>query len=345
MYIIFRYPSLSSKMLANFRAKVYSPTNRWHWSESSALFTGERGKTGAVIRVDLTARPSHVVRFPEDRLLGAFQKTARSALTQCWRSVVDIASKAESMIDANIAPLLSSDSGKRDETLEADASMEPIKEANRVTQDTPGYAPENEELGNRSGVPHGSDADLPIGRVNSIKDESVNGIDERADSSSEDYIGLSAKIFGLDFTTVSICPLANYSFGKKEVESQGQEARGASLDEIRNHREMRYQERGMRRSVAAILLVHSHNFPHVLLLQRTTGNGGYALPGGRLRPGESAEDGLRRKLTAKLSPVHSVTDAPVWDVGEQGKLRNLSTDSIVIIENRSVGPCVQWKRY
>jgi Nucleotide hydrolase len=164
----------------------------------------------------------------------------------------------------------------------------------------------------------GADADARMTDVSIAKKEIQEGEDEPASTSSEDYSALSAKIFGLDFTTVSIYPLSNYTFGKKETESRGQEARGVSAEEIRKHRELRFQDRGMRRSVAAILLVHSHSFPHVLLLQRTAGNGGYALPGGRLRPGESAENGLRRKLSAKLSPAHSFADAPEWDIGEQG---------------------------
>ena len=44
----------------------------------------------------------------------------------------------------------------------------------------------------------------------------------------------------------------------------------------------------MRTSVEAILLVHEHNHPHILLLQ--IGNSFFKLPGGRLKPGE---DGAR----------------------------------------------------
>lgn len=46
----------------------------------------------------------------------------------------------------------------------------------------------------------------------------------------------------------------------------------------------RYEREGMRRSVEAVILVHEHNHPHILLLQ--IGMSFFKLPGGRLRPGE-----------------------------------------------------------
>lgn len=124
-------------------------------------------------------------------------------------------------------------------------------------------------------------------------------------------------LFSSGLSALDVHPLGNYSFGRKEVESQSQEARGVSANDIIAHRKKRFQERGMRRTVAAVLLVHDHDFPHVLLLQRSAGGGGYALPGGRLRPGEAAEDGLRRKLVSKLSP--DGVDASEWDISEEGR--------------------------
>jgi hypothetical protein len=126
---------------------------------------------------------------------------------------------------------------------------------------------------------------------------------------------------GLEVSRVNMFALGNYTFGRKDTESRGQEARGAADRDIAAHREKRFLERGMRRSVAAVLLVHAHNFPHVLLLQQTSGSGNFALPGGRLRPGEGEEEGLRRKLTAKLSPVGGDADGPGWDVGDEREFR------------------------
>lgn len=49
----------------------------------------------------------------------------------------------------------------------------------------------------------------------------------------------------------------------------------------------RYAREGIRRSVDAIILVHEHSHPHVLLIQ--IGSAFFKLPGGRLRPGEDGE--------------------------------------------------------
>ena len=46
----------------------------------------------------------------------------------------------------------------------------------------------------------------------------------------------------------------------------------------------RYAREGLRRSVEAVLVVHEHGHPHVLVLQM--GASFFKLPGGRLRPGE-----------------------------------------------------------
>ena len=57
----------------------------------------------------------------------------------------------------------------------------------------------------------------------------------------------------------------------------------------------RYAREGARRSVEAVLLVHEHHHPHVLLLQ--VGSTFFKLPGGRLRPGEN---GALHRLGAGL---------------------------------------------
>ncbi|KAK1386217.1 hypothetical protein POM88_023952 [Heracleum sosnowskyi] len=54
-----------------------------------------------------------------------------------------------------------------------------------------------------------------------------------------------------------------------------------------------YIKEGMRTSVEGILLVQEHNHPHILLLQ--IGNTFCKLPGGRLKPGESEIERLKRK--------------------------------------------------
>jgi cleavage and polyadenylation specificity factor subunit 5 len=55
-----------------------------------------------------------------------------------------------------------------------------------------------------------------------------------------------------------------------------------------------FQSIGMRRSVEAVLLVHEHGLPHVLLLQ--LGTTFFKLPGGELNQNEDPIEGLKRLL-------------------------------------------------
>jgi cleavage and polyadenylation specificity factor subunit 5 len=55
-----------------------------------------------------------------------------------------------------------------------------------------------------------------------------------------------------------------------------------------------FQVNGIRRSVEAVLLVHEHNLPHVLLLQ--VGQTFFKLPGGELIKNETPIEGLKRLL-------------------------------------------------
>lgn len=105
-----------------------------------------------------------------------------------------------------------------------------------------------------------------------------------------------------DVASMDLYDISNYTFGKKNQESVSKVMQQMADKQLSDTLRDNYNERGMRRSVGGILLVHEHNFPHILLLQRSDGKGQYALPGGRLRPGESDEEGLRRKLISKLQP-------------------------------------------
>ncbi|KAI7727084.1 hypothetical protein M8C21_031576 [Ambrosia artemisiifolia] len=95
---------------------------------------------------------------------------------------------------------------------------------------------------------------------------------------------------------VDIYPLSNYFFGSKPAASD------AFKDETLADRALRLKSKfdahGMRTCVEAVILVELFKHPHVLLLQSK--NCIYKLPGGRLRPGESDIDGLKRKLLSKL---------------------------------------------
>ena len=71
-----------------------------------------------------------------------------------------------------------------------------------------------------------------------------------------------------------------------------------------------FNKHGMRRTVEAVLLVHEHGLPHVLLLQ--LGNSFFKLPGGELGVGEDPVDGLKRLLTETLG--RGDDGATAWSV-------------------------------
>ena len=132
----------------------------------------------------------------------------------------------------------------------------------------------------------------------------------------------------IEVATMDLYDITNYTFGKKNEESKCKMLQAMTLEKLSQALQKSYKERGMRRSVGAVLIIHSHNFPHVLLLQRHDGKGEFALPGGRLRPGESDEEGLLRKLRNKLYPIDEETpvntddddEEQQLDVGEKSKL-------------------------
>lgn len=58
-------------------------------------------------------------------------------------------------------------------------------------------------------------------------------------------------------------PLSNYKFGNKETLYEKDQSVAARFQRMRED----FEQQGMRRSVDAVLIVHDHSIPHVLLLQ------------------------------------------------------------------------------
>ncbi|KAK1286898.1 hypothetical protein QJS10_CPB20g00431 [Acorus calamus] len=106
-----------------------------------------------------------------------------------------------------------------------------------------------------------------------------------------------------------IYPLSCYYFGSKEPKPDKDE----TLFERVQRFKANYAVKGMRTCVEGVLLVELFGQPHVLLLQ--VRNSFLKLPGGRLRPGEADIDGLKRKLSSKLSSVENGIGDD-WQVGE-----------------------------
>ncbi|MEW5318140.1 MAG: hypothetical protein WDW38_009386 [Sanguina aurantia] len=98
-------------------------------------------------------------------------------------------------------------------------------------------------------------------------------------------------------SAVTVYPVTNYSFGSKPHKQEKDHNVAERMARLKSN----YDRDGMRRSVDGVLLVHEHNHPHVLLLQY--GMHFFKLPGGRLKPGEDAVTGLRRKLADAHPPV------------------------------------------
>ncbi|KAL2970921.1 hypothetical protein AAZX31_15G164500 [Glycine max] len=106
-----------------------------------------------------------------------------------------------------------------------------------------------------------------------------------------------------------IYPLSSYYFGSKDVFPSKYLTAADRVLRMKSN----YAARGIRTCVEAVVLVELFKHPHLLLLQIR--NSIYKLPGGRLRPGESDTDGLKRKLARKLSIIED-GDGSEWEVGE-----------------------------
>ncbi|KAE9554383.1 hypothetical protein FO519_002375 [Halicephalobus sp. NKZ332] len=119
---------------------------------------------------------------------------------------------------------------------------------------------------------------------------------------------LSSKSFANDKInkTVNLYPLTNYTFGQKEPQAERDSSVQARFQRMREE----YEKIGMRRSVEAVLLVHEHSLPHVLLLQ--IGSSFFKLPGGELLPGEDEVFGIQRILTETLGKED--TAPSMWTV-------------------------------
>lgn len=94
---------------------------------------------------------------------------------------------------------------------------------------------------------------------------------------------------------MEIYPLSRYYFGSKDAVPDKDASPADRIQRMKTN----YEARGLRTCVEAVLLVELFQHPHVLLLQ--VKNSYFKLPGGRLRCGESDTEGLKRKLTGKLS--------------------------------------------
>ncbi|KAI9101305.1 Cleavage/polyadenylation specificity factor subunit 5 [Phlyctochytrium arcticum] len=110
--------------------------------------------------------------------------------------------------------------------------------------------------------------------------------------------------------TVTLRPLSNYTFGVKDSQPEEDPSVAARLLRLQSE----YATQGMRITVEAVLVVHEHGHPHVLMLQ--IANTFFKLPGDALKPGEDEIEGLKARLNHKLAPMVADPGSGDWEVGE-----------------------------
>lgn len=63
--------------------------------------------------------------------------------------------------------------------------------------------------------------------------------------------------------TLTLYPVTAFTFTTKEMQPEEDPSVAARLQRLQNN----YEDLGMRRTVEAVLVVHEHGHPHVLMLQ------------------------------------------------------------------------------
>ncbi|VDL74383.1 unnamed protein product [Nippostrongylus brasiliensis] len=109
--------------------------------------------------------------------------------------------------------------------------------------------------------------------------------------------------------SVNLFPLSNYTFGTKDAQSERDHSVQARFQRMREE----YEKVGMRRSVDAVLIVHEHSLPHILLLQ--IGSTFFKLPGGELEVGEEETEGMKRLLDLTLGRTDGVKND--WKIEDE----------------------------
>ncbi|KAI7872051.1 Cleavage/polyadenylation specificity factor subunit 5 [Spinellus fusiger] len=107
-------------------------------------------------------------------------------------------------------------------------------------------------------------------------------------------------------------PLENYTFGTKDAQPEEDSSVSTRLKRLEHD----FETLGMRRTVEAVLVVHQHNHPHVLMLQ--IANAFFKLPSHYLRPDQDEREGLKEILNSRIGSTdpNDVAEEEDWVVGE-----------------------------
>lgn len=111
--------------------------------------------------------------------------------------------------------------------------------------------------------------------------------------------------------TIMLRPLSSYTFTTKAAQPEEDPSVSARLQRLQNQ----YQDWGLRRTVEAVLLVHEHGHPHILMIQIASAF--FKLPGDYLRPDEDEVGGLSARLDSRLQPVDEEPQS--FGPNEEGK--------------------------
>ncbi|WWC71357.1 uncharacterized protein I206_105312 [Kwoniella pini CBS 10737] len=125
----------------------------------------------------------------------------------------------------------------------------------------------------------------------------------------------------MSLESLTIYPLDGYSFIERESQPDEDNSVTARLKRLEDQND----ESGTRRSVEAIMLVTSHGFPHVLVLQ--VANAFYKLPGGYLDPLETDSAGLIARLNEQLGVPFSPSGK-----SSNGKGQAISIEGVVDVQ-------------
>ena len=109
-------------------------------------------------------------------------------------------------------------------------------------------------------------------------------------------------------------PLGGYTFGVKDAQPVDDPTTAAMLKNL----QLEYEKQGTRHSVDAVLVVHEHGHPHILMLQISPTM--FILPGASLKPGEDFVEGLKQRLDLRLAPPATSSkekgSGDDWEIGE-----------------------------
>uniref|UniRef100_A0A7S1PJ78 Cleavage and polyadenylation specificity factor subunit 5 n=1 Tax=Percolomonas cosmopolitus TaxID=63605 RepID=A0A7S1PJ78_9EUKA len=111
---------------------------------------------------------------------------------------------------------------------------------------------------------------------------------------------------------IDLYDISNYQFGNKARQLEKDRSVTERMERMRRE----FPEKGVKRTVDAVVVVHKHNHPHLLLLQ--IGNekkGFFKLPGGKAQPNETDEEAMLRKVKRKLAPDEEQFQSE-WKVGD-----------------------------